>query len=165
MGKGQRRCVHTKLILLLFWVVSLLNLLLGYVRGVIVLVLKGQPCTESWACHWNFKQPGCAWWRREQGPSKAIHAAAFPLTSQLRLGTWARSFHARIPVSPAKAAALLLCLPLPLLSLPSPPQPFLWISNTPCCWHYSKINKQPINFTWVPETREKLIWCCLLIKM
>lgn len=40
--RGGRRSVDTKLILLLFWVVNLLNCGLGYVREVNVLVLAGQ---------------------------------------------------------------------------------------------------------------------------
>lgn len=78
-------------------------------------------------------------------------------------GSWTKLFHVQTHPSPAKAAAVPLCLLLPLLSLFF--HPFPLNHKHPCCWHYRKINKQPINFTWVPETREKLIWCCLLIKM
>lgn len=154
--RGGRRCVDTKLILLLFWVVNLLNCRLGYVREVIVLVLAGR-CV-----------PGAG------DTAGTLSGRAVPgrggerVPIQTRPSRWCRGWglareRRRPTYGPVSARPLLprCCrLPLPLLSLSSPSLPS--DSRTP--WHYRKINKQPINFTWVPETREKLIWCCLLIK-
>lgn len=86
------------------------------------------------------------------GPcSKLISSATFSLLFRLKFGMQARSFHAWVCVTS-----------LILLQTPSPPHPHPYHGMPPAL---EKIKNQPIHFTWVPKTGEKLMLCCLLIKI
>lgn len=96
---------------------NLLNCLLGYVREVIVFVLKGQPCTKSAAHCLNDKWPGGMSQAEASGPhSKLISSAAFSLLFHAKFGTQARSFRVqglRCQYSPFYCKLASVAAPLP----------------------------------------------------